>query len=259
LRLPLSIRKALAPLAATIPVRIKAGPNSGCRWSLSAAGRHRAGNFEADRIKAILALIRPGDCLWDIGAHHGYVSLAASRKVGTAGYVYSFEPSEFNFPYLRRHVQWNERKNITPLNLGVARKPGKLQFGGSGSSQSFRIGGGSSVIEVTSLRSLLDSNYRRPDLIKIDAEGAESEILSEGVRYIPSTTAVVLSLHSQDNYRVCMSALSAASFTIFESEDVRLLKSEEGEWGHDPDVIAVGSGREDLMQVAGRLPGFGRA
>lgn len=258
MRLPLPVRKVLGRLLAGIPVRITSGPNAGCRWSLSAAGRHRAGRFEPARIDAILALIRPGDCVWDMGAHHGYVSLAASRLVGSDGHVYSLEPSRYNYRYLRRHVEWNGRDNITPLNLGVAETPGRVRFGGSGSSQRFRIGGGSDLVEVTSIQQMMSSDFGLPDVVKIDVEGAEGPILAAGARHLPPTAVTITSIHSLENYDLCVSALRSAGFSIYLSDDVRTLK-ESGTWGGDPDIIAVGSRRGDLTGVVGRLSRFAPA
>lgn len=258
MRLPFPVRKVLGRMLAGIPVRIRSGPNAGCRWSLAAAGRHWAGRFEASRIDAILALIRPGDCVWDIGAHHGYVSLAASRSVGSDGHVYSLEPSKYNYAYLRRHVEWNGRENITPLNLGVGATPGRVRFGGSGSSQRFRIGEGSELVEVTSIQRMMNSDFRLPDVVKIDVEGAEGPILATGARHLPSTAVTIISIHSLENYDLCVSALRSAGFSIHLSEGVRMMK-ERGTWGGDPDIIAVGSERGDLSSVVGRLRGFAPA
>ncbi len=256
MRLPLPVRRALSGLVGRVPVRIRSGPNEGVRWSLSAAGRHRSGSFERPRVEAILALIRPGDCVWDIGAHHGYVSLAVSRAVGPDGHVLSFEPSAYNYAYLSRHVRWNGRDNVTPLKLGVAAAPGRAKFGGTGSSQTFRIGGGTEEVELTPLESLMDGNHRRPDLVKIDVEGAEGSILDTGARQLPPTSMAVVSVHSLENYRRCVSALRSAGFTVYLSDGVRDLRG-RGDWGDDdPDLVAVGAERGDVWDLVLGLGGF---
>ncbi|MEX0893003.1 MAG: FkbM family methyltransferase [Gemmatimonadota bacterium] len=236
-------------------MKIRAGPNTGCRWSLSAAGRHRSGHFEADRVGAILALLRPGDCVWDIGAHYGYVTLAASRAVGAEGHVYALEPSAYNHAYLRRHLEWNGCENVTPLKLGVAGAPGAARFGGTGSSQTFRLGGGSEVVEVTSIRAMMASGLRRPDVIKIDTEGAEADILTAGVPHLPPAAAFIVSIHAHHDYERCLSALAGTGFSVFLSAGVQTLK-DRATWGGDPDVIAVGPERGDLLPTVSKLPGF---
>lgn len=250
------MRKALSRLIAGIPVRIKGGPNEGARWSLPASGRHRAGTFEWTRLDAILSLTRPADCFWDIGAHHGYVSLAASGAVGSDGHVYSFEPSAFNFGFLERHVDWNDADNVTPMNLGVAAAPGRVRFGGSGSSQAFQIGGGSEEAEVTSIETLLDSGVRAPDIVKIDVEGAEGEILATGASHLPPTAVVIVAVHSRASYDACVEALRTADFGVYLSEPLRALR-DSGRWGgDDPDLIGVGPEAGDRADRVAGLPGY---
>jgi len=240
-------------------VRIQAGPNAGARWSLSAAGRHRTGRFEVDRMDAILALLRRGDCVWDIGAHHGYVTLAASSAVGPQGHVYAFEPSGYNYDYLIRHLRWNQRSNASPVNVGVAAAPGWVEFGGSGSSQTFHIGGGSERVEVTSIKQMMDGRFGRPDFVKIDVEGAEGSILDGGARHLPRSAAVVVSIHSRENYKMCVSALKAGGFQVYASEGARRIRHVDEPVTDDPDLIALGEGRRDLESVVRQLPGFSEA
>ena len=255
MRLPLGLRKALSPLVARVPVRIRSGPNAGARWSLAAAGRHRTGAFEASRVEAILALVRPGDCVWDIGAHHGYVSLAVSRAVGPQGHVYALEPSRYNFALLRRHAAWNAPENLTPMNVGVAAAPGRVEFGGGGSSQTFRIGGGTERVELTSLE-VMAGALRAPDVVKLDIEGAEGETLRAGARHLPPTAALIVSIHSLADYRATVETLGGAGFALWLSEGVRRRRELE-EWGDDdPDLIALGPERGELAEAVGRLPGF---
>ncbi len=253
-RIPLALRKALQPLLDTVPVRIRSGPNEGARWSLSVSGRHRAGTFEVERVSAILSLLQPGDCFWDIGAHHGYVSLAASRRVGPEGHVYSFEPSGYNYMFLERHIQWNAGGNTTPVHVGLAAEPGWADFGGSGSSVTFRIGGGTERTKITSIEELMRSGYRAPDVLKIDAEGAEGEILRDGAKHLPAGCALAVSIHSHEEYRICVEALRAAGFTMFGSEDVLDVRYQQV-WMGDPDVIAVGPECTPPHDPA-LLPGF---
>ena len=257
MRLPLGLRKALSPLVAGVPVRIRSGPNAGVRWSLAAAGRHRSGAFEAARVETILSLIRPGDCVWDIGAHHGYVSRAVSRAVGPQGHVYALEPSRYNFALLRRHAAWNAPGNLTPMNVGVAAAPGRVEFGGAGSSQTFRIGGGTERVELTSLE-VMTGALRAPDVVKLDVEGAEGETLRAGARHLPPSAALIVSIHSLQDYGATVQALGAVGFALWLSEGVRRRRELE-EWGNDdPDLIALGPERDDLTGVVEGLGGFRR-
>src|ERR1700753_3810268 len=51
--------------------------------------------------------LRPGDVFFDVGAHHGWMSMVAARKVGSKGKVVAFEPS----PVLASYLSYIKRVN----------------------------------------------------------------------------------------------------------------------------------------------------
>ena len=55
--------------------------------------RRNAEAYEHSFKSAVLACIRPGDCVWDVGANVGFYSELFAMAVGPAGKVISFEPS----------------------------------------------------------------------------------------------------------------------------------------------------------------------
>jgi FkbM family methyltransferase len=203
------------------------------------SGRHLDRALDDDRVVALLALLRPGDCFWDIGAHHGYWTLPASRIVGATGHVYSFEPSQYNYRYLKQHLAWNGAANVTPISKGVSGESGWVSFGGGGSSRSFAIGGGSDRIEVTTLAELIASGVRAPDVVKMDVEGSEGAVLATGAARLPSRALLVISVHSEGNYADCVGALHEAGFTLLLSPDLREMRVRE-QWLHEAELIAIG-------------------
>src|SRR5688572_4841682 len=148
------VRDLLRRILRHVRVRIPEGPNQGLQWSLATAGRgYGKGTFERSRVQTIASLIRPGDCFWDIGAHKGYVTLLAARRVGKHGRVYAFEPASANLWYLRRHLRWNGGENVTVVPVAVANFDGLSRFGG-GSSLALQLGKGQEWVTVRSVRSL---------------------------------------------------------------------------------------------------------
>jgi FkbM family methyltransferase len=245
-RLPWSIRRITSQLLLRVPVRISAGPLENVRWSLAAAGRHRSGAFEQDRIAVIQQLLAPGDCLWDVGAHHGYMTLVASRRVGGDGRVCAFEPSPYNLMFLRAHVRWNDVQNVTVYPCALAGQDGRAPFGGAGSSQTQHIGGGKDIVTVRSIPSLLGSGLRPPDVLKIDAEGAEGDILRVGAPYLGDSAALLVGIHSRRAYDDTVAALRPQGFLILESRHLRERLASD-EWGMlDPDIVALGRTRHGL-------------
>ncbi|MEX2284787.1 MAG: FkbM family methyltransferase [Gemmatimonadota bacterium] len=260
MRLPFGLRRFTSAAIRPLRVQIKHGPNQGCRWSLAAAGRHRAGAFEPERMAVIEAMLSPGDCFWELGAHHGYVTLIASRAVGQHGRVYAFEPSSYNFPFLEKHVRWNRLSNTIPLNLAVSDQDGIGDFGGGGSSQTFHLGGGTETVRVASIGGLLSEGLKSPDMLKIDVEGAEGAVLSAGAMFLGPTSRLIVSLHSMENYRQVTATLRDRGLLILESAGVRELVK-RGEWtDDDPDIAAVGPRHGELLRRLAMLEYFaGRA
>lgn len=61
-----------------------------------------------------------GNTFIDIGAFRGYVTIKASRKVGTSGKIISVEPIDENISFIRKHIQANEVDNVELLHGFVA-------------------------------------------------------------------------------------------------------------------------------------------
>jgi FkbM family methyltransferase len=232
-------------------VHIRSGPNQGLNWSLASAGRgYRSGTFELARVRTIAALIQPGDCFWDIGAHKGYVTLVASQYVGPTGKVFAFEPSEANLWFLHRHVEWNRLSNVRVTPAAISNFDGTASFGG-GSSLAYRLGQGRERVVVRSVRSLLDAREcEPPTFLKIDVEGAEADILEGADPYLDDPRLLILvSVHSGELYRGCSEILRARGFQVVPSAQALAAKSHgwvgvsSPDGRGDPDILAVGPGR----------------
>ncbi|MFN3651292.1 MAG: FkbM family methyltransferase [Armatimonadota bacterium] len=254
-RLPTAVSGAAARIIGSARVRIKSGPNAGLKWSVVSAGRgYASGTFEAQRLTAIIGLLRQGDRFWDIGAHKGYVSLAAARKLGPEGQVFAFEPADSNLIFLRLHVVWNCFNNIRIIPVAVSSTDGIAQFGGSGSSIAYRIGHGTGVARTRTIRALVEQDsLPLPTVLKIDAEGSEAEILRDGLSCLPGDVLIWVSLHSRELYEECRSLLQSRGYTLVESKSLKSCASEKnGSWKSDPELLAVGPER-DLTDAELRL------
>lgn len=51
--------------------------------------------------------LRSGDVFFDVGAHHGWMSMVAARRTGRTGRVVAFEPSPSSIDFLRYHKRMN--------------------------------------------------------------------------------------------------------------------------------------------------------
>jgi FkbM family methyltransferase len=127
--------------------------------------------------------IKEGDTVVDIGAHLGIFSVFASRN-NRNGKIFALEPSPKNFKLLKYNIKVNKIKNIVPIKKAVSNLDGKkklfLGFIDSGNSLLDWQYVKKEYINVrtATLKSFFKKYHvKQIDFLKIDAEGAEYEIL----------------------------------------------------------------------------------
>ena len=248
MRVPRFLRRLADPLTARIPLPIAGGVNRGLRWSLASSGHgYGSGRRASKQMSVIAALIRPGDVVWDVGAHHGYVTLCAATRVGL-GRVHAFEPSASNRVQLQRHVQWNRLGNVRVHPYALSDSDGEATFGGAGSSKTFALGGGSETVQVRRATSLLDAGTLDvPSFVKVDVEGAEASFLRGAIADFRPETRLLIAMHSAQAYRDCVAVLEPLGYTIIPSRDAASgLAHPERPWPSDPDVYCAGPAHAGL-------------
>lgn len=242
IRLPPSLNRSLGRLIGGIRLRIRHGPNRGMWWSIASAGRgYLSGRFEARRIDALVALLRRGDRFWDVGAHKGYVTLAASRIVGAEGQVIAFEPAEVNRAFLGKHVAWNRLENVQIVPVALSDSDGEARLGGSGSSLALRLGSGDTLVPTRTLDSLIyQYDLDPPRVLKIDAEHSEAAVLRGARKSLSQIGMVWISLHSRALYAECRDLLRAHGLDVFESGSLReRIADPSVPWGADQELLGV--------------------
>jgi FkbM family methyltransferase len=158
-------------------------------------------SYEQPTFDFIRAHCKPGATLIDIGAHFGIFTIAALRKVGPSGKVISFEPCAATRSVLLRTLELNGFSGIPEIRgEAVSNVSGQSLFFSStvpGDAANSLIGDTLHPVrsEVRTVR-LDDIPLPRVDAIKIDAEGAELQIL-DGSRalIVKHSPAVLLSVH----------------------------------------------------------------
>jgi len=143
------------------------------------------GRWEETETQLFCSLVRPGMTVVDIGANVGYYTLLAAKLTGPSGHVYAFEPSPENFRLLQRNVEANGYQNVTLVPKAVSAASGKasltLDRSSSGGHSLSQFRGGADSVEVETVS--LDDFFAGPqptaiDVLKMDAEGAETGILA---------------------------------------------------------------------------------
>lgn len=144
------------------------------------------GAYEPGTTRLISTLLREGDTFVDVGANNGYFSLLASTITGTKGKVFAFEPSPATAARLRMNVELNNATNVQVIQEALWSAPTSLPLFFSAQEDGMnslyprtldmsRGYTGETTVKVTTLDSFLPNEKIR--LLKIDAEGAEMEIL----------------------------------------------------------------------------------
>lgn len=241
MRLPRVVSRALLPFAGRLPVPILSGENRGRLWSVASAGSgYATGLRSSEQMRVFASLVRPGDRVWDVGAHHGYMTLCASQRAGASGRIFAFEPSVENRALLNRHLAWNGVENAQVSPLALSDFEGQTTFGGDGTSKMLALGGGDEVVSVTRGASLIQAGAcEAPTVMKIDVEGAEGGVLRGMGKTIPTQARILAAIHSYAAFVECCAALRGLGFRLLTSVGLQDCLS-SGRWNGDPDLLALG-------------------
>jgi FkbM family methyltransferase len=179
-------------------------------WSFRChpASRSHFSIFRSDPIQArelddFIRYSSAGMQLLDIGAHHGFFSLAALHFGGSAAHALAVEPSEKSARIVRRNFLMNgisDRAAVVLSALGT--EDGWLDMLTTGPA------GGDYLIVPSepradaikvrqrSMASLLQATGFAPTHVKIDVEGFEEEVLRGGEDFLRTSQPVIfLELH----------------------------------------------------------------
>jgi FkbM family methyltransferase len=256
LRVPTGFKRYTNALLGRVPILVVGGPNRGLWWSLASSGSgYGTGARESRQLHVLGMLIRPGERVWDVGAHYGYLTLCAARAAGPDGSVDAFEPARTSRTFLDRHVRWNRCTTVRVHECAVGGADGTSRFGGGWSSKRHHLGEGDEIVEVRTIPTLVAAGRcAAPTFLKIDVEGAEADLLEHGLAHITSGARILVAVHDGEQYERCRSALERAGYRTYESR--RLRKRKECGWRSDADLVAIGPSDPDAERVLGELTAF---
>lgn len=162
-------------------VRVLSGPARGLKIVIEPQREksYWVGTHEPAVQKALVAVLTPGMTVWDIGAHTGFFTALCSRRVGTSGRVHAFEPGGETRARLERTIELNGFRNVQvhPFAVGGERAEGVLHDVGRSAQATLRpVKAPGSTVEIRTVADLW-AELGPPDVIKIDAEGAEVPII----------------------------------------------------------------------------------
>jgi FkbM family methyltransferase len=196
--------------------------------------------------------LKSGHVFFDVGAHHGWVSMWALPVVGKEGLVYSFEPSPANLSILEWHrksnnfSQWAivpkavsdvdvEAEEFflvdagdSPMNSLTTRAPGTPLMSGRNMRKT--------TIQTISLDTFCSEVSLKPNLVKIDVEGAELLVLRGAAKLLAeSCPTIVLAVHpywlpTGQSSRQIFELLTGYGYTVYDSEGCQVEYLREGEY-----------------------------
>jgi len=159
-----------------------------------------AGDLERGTRLLIQQILKPGDTFVDVGANVGMHTLAAGRALQGRGRIVAFEPFEGTRRLLSKSLWINGLSQLTEVrgNAVWDREGVKTLFLGatSGHHSLFELGNGTASapsVEVSTVT--LDAALGpacRVDLLKIDAEGAELEVLRGALSIVQANPDIAL-------------------------------------------------------------------
>ena len=170
---------------------VTAGPLKGYLWSTSASYDYILGEYENPATMIyFLAWLKSDSVYYDIGSNIGFHALTANKSI-TTGKIYAFEPIPATRNLFKKHIGLNSKlmtgNRITLLPFAISDKEKKIEFSDNPArrdgntyikeSPVFLETKNKITVQCKSIDELLMEGYEKPDIIKIDVEGAEYDVL----------------------------------------------------------------------------------
>jgi FkbM family methyltransferase len=200
----------------------------------------------------LIEQLKPGHVFFDVGAHHGWVSMWTLPLVGSEGKVYSFEPSDTNLSILEWHRKSNNfsQWSIIPgavSDVDAAEVEFVLVDAGDSPVNSLTTGAPGTplmsgrnvrktLIQTITLDKFCSEHGVRPNLVKIDVEGAELLVLRGAVNLLrESHPTIILAVHpywlpaGQSSQQI-LELLTGYGYTVYDSEGCPIESLRKGEY-----------------------------
>jgi FkbM family methyltransferase len=189
-------------------LRVKAGPAMGLVFELNPRWEHTAweGTYEQSLQRLFVKFLRPGTIVFDVGANYGFYAVLAAREGAD---VFAFEPDKENAEALARHADMNGLAfHIHIVSSAVYSYTGNIaleppDMAGSHGNAHTRPQESETVnamhVPCITLDNFIQTNPQ-PNLVKMDVEGAESEVLKGADQLFHTSRPYLLcEIHDQRN------------------------------------------------------------
>jgi len=206
-------------------VRITRGYASGMKWRR----HHRyvngywTGIYEVDLQKAIVNALNRGGVFYDVGANAGFFTVLAAKCVGASGRVFSFELLPENARSLREQIEINSLNQCKLVEVALSSQSGLQTFvrtEHNAYGHLLRSDEQPNETEGELIRTMkLDEFvlcHPHPDVIKIDVEGAETEVLAGAHSLLGSKRppVLIIELHGDEKARSVEATLLSFGYCL---------------------------------------------
>jgi FkbM family methyltransferase len=203
-------------------------------WTRSAAA------VDQELLQAASALVRRGDCVWDVGSNLGIFAFASAHLAGPSGEVWAIEADTWLVDLLRRSARVRTAgAPIKILAVALSRGPGIVPFNiaergrasnfvGDGRTTAGGVRERHHMIGV-SLDWLLE-HAGKPSVVKIDVEGMEIEVLRGGARLLREARPRMYIEVDKARSAEATEILKAADYRFFRFNQGRLVPESAATW-----------------------------
>lgn len=156
------------------------------------------GLFEPGETRLVSRLLGPGDVFIDVGAHIGWFTTMAARRVQASGRVIACEPYPANARALRENLRINESHNVRVVEAAVSHAAGTLRLarGPDSGSVTALDWAHDDPAEVPMLTlDELTQGVADVRLLKVDVEGWEAHVLRGGPQTLRRTANVLIEIN----------------------------------------------------------------
>jgi len=183
-----------------------------------------AGTHEPSAQDLLRQIVAEDTVLYDVGAHIGFFSLPAAR---IAARVIAFEPDPENAERLRAHVVrnrldhkievvetalWSRTTPSITFRTGIPRSRG----GVAGEKHQPVLAKGSVIqVRATKLDNFVSGSIPAPHIIKVDVEGAASEILIGALETIQASwPTLIIEIHTCHEHHEVLQLLEPLAYEL---------------------------------------------
>lgn len=167
---------------------------------------------------------QPNDVFVDIGANIGLYTLFTCKKIGDSGKVIAVEPDDSNLIVLKESIKTNRFNNVMVVPCAVGANnckqifyegimPTASSFYPDKQRTTYKVRSKKTVNVVTLDSVIKCSGVTRVDWIKIDAEGAELDILAGAKETIDKFRPVIL-VEAINSFNAVAAFFTSMSYSI---------------------------------------------